>query len=104
MNIMTEIVKMKTVEGVTPEDFMKTVNKLELEFHLKQEGYVDTELLFDEKEDVWIMVQHWETLEDLKNASGKMFKENCTEAFRNAIDPKNIEIRVYPQLQTWHRK
>lgn len=101
MKIVTEIARMKTAEGILKEDFVKWVNELEVEFHAKKTGYIDSELIFDEREDEWIMIQHWSSMEDLKNSSREMFTESITENFRNALDPKSVKMSMYNQIQTW---
>lgn len=101
MKFITEIIRMKTTEGILKEDFVKWVNELELQFHAKKTGYIDSELMFDEKKDEWVMIQHWSSMEDLKNASRKMFEESITENFRNALDPKSVKMTMYNQIQTW---
>lgn len=101
MNTITEIVTMATAQGIERDAFIRIVDDLELNFHAKQPGYIDTELLYDEKTAEWIMIQHWNTLDNMMNASKQMFKDSCTEEFRNAIDPKTIKLRNCQQIQTW---
>lgn len=101
MSIVTEIVKMQTNDNVSNTEFMAIIDALEREFHGKQKGFMDTELLYDEKDDLWYMIQHWASLDDMKAAAAQMFKQETTAAFRNAINPKTISITVLPQLQTW---
>lgn len=103
MKIATEIVRMKTAEGVLNEDFVKWVDELEVAFHAKQTGYIDSELMFDEKKDEWVMIQHWSSMVDLKNASREMFAESITENFRDALDPKSVKMSTYCQIQTWNQ-
>ena len=59
----TEIVTLKTVEGITGDQFISIVDALEKNFHSKQPGFLDTELLYNEKADEWIMIQHWDSLD-----------------------------------------
>ena len=101
MSMVTELVNMKTNGSVSAQEFIKIIDTLERDFHSKQSGFVDTELLYDEKADLWIMIQHWASAKEMKAASSKMFKDSKTEAYRNAIDPKTVKISVYPTLQTW---
>lgn len=104
MSNVTELVRMKAKDLVAKDDFINIVNKLEIDFHTKQEGFIDTELLYDEEENVWIMIQHWESFEHVKLASRNMFKEATTESFRNSINPKSISISVFPILGKWIKK
>jgi heme-degrading monooxygenase HmoA len=101
MNIVTEIVHMNTKESIPKDGFIQIVDALERGFHSKQSGFLDTELLYDEKADTWIMIQHWESLEQMKAASANMFKDSATEAFRDAIEPKTVSISVFPVLGSW---
>lgn len=103
MSVVTELVHMKTKELIIKTDFIQIIDDLERCFHSKQDGFIDTELLHDDKEDTWIMIQHWESLEHMKASSANMFKESATEAFRDAIEPKSISISVFPVLRTWSR-
>ena len=101
MGITTEIVTMKIVSGLAKSEFEHIVNALEQDFHCKQDGFIDTELLYDEKSDEWIMIQHWESAERLKMASQKMFQVNETAAFVNALDRRSVKMKVLPQIKTW---
>lgn len=49
MSITTEIVTMKTVENVMKDDFILIVDRLEKTFHSKLTGFIDSELLYNEK-------------------------------------------------------
>lgn len=101
MSKVTELVYMKTA---LPHDaFTAVVEGLERNFHTQQPGFLDTELLYDEKKNTWVMVQHWESAGHMKAASARMFKESATQAFRDAIDPKAIEISVLPLLGRWEK-
>ena len=101
MNIVTEVVSFETQEGIGYDDFVKIVDMLECKFHSRQPGFIDTELLYDNKNGIWMMIQHWESKDDLKNASKKMFEDNVTKPFREALNTKTIKISKYPQIQVW---
>lgn len=100
----TEIVTMKTVEEVTTDEFIAIVANLEEAFHSQQPGFIDSELLFNEKADEWIMIQHWDTLENMHAASKRMFNNDLTEAFVRCLDPKSVKMLMLPQLSVWDRK
>ena len=100
-NRITEIVTMKSAQGVGKEEFIEIVDGLERDFHMRQSGYIDTELLYDDNDNTWIMIQHWESLEQMKAASKEMFRDSATARFRSAIDPKQIKISAYPALGIW---
>jgi len=101
MSIITEIVKMKLAVNITKEEFIAIVDGLEKEFHSKQSGFIDSELIYDEQNDIWIMIQHWETAEQLKAASKKIFADSTAELFVKSLDPKNVTMIISPQLGVW---
>lgn len=101
MKMITEIVKFMVSEDITKEELVEIVDDLETKFHFKQKGYIDTELLFDEKENQWIMIQHWDTIEHLKNASSQMFQEASTESFRKALITQTVKISSFPVIKNW---
>ena len=101
MCITTEIVKMKTVEGITKEDFINIVDGLEKDFHSKQPGFFDSELLYNDKTDEWIIIQHWDCLDNLHSASKKMFNNPITERFVKSLCPDSVKMIMLPQLGMW---
>ncbi len=101
MSIITEIVNLKTISGITDEEFIEIVNGLECEFHTKQEGFMNSELVKGNETDNWMIIQHWKSKEEASLASKKMFEEKTTERFRNALDPQNVKIMLLPQIKIW---
>jgi len=99
--IITEIVRMKTVDGITKDDFIGIVDGLEKNFHSKQEGFIDTELLFHNQENEWYMIQHWNSEDDLKQAAKKIFMEKAAEDFVNSLVKQSVKMLILPQISTW---
>lgn len=102
MSITAEIVTMKPVGGLTKEQFIDIVDHLEKEFHSKQEGFIDSELLYDEKNNVWYMIQHWESHDQLKTASKNIFIDSSAEIFVKSLEPKSVKMTILPQLSAWN--
>jgi len=101
MNIITEIVTLKTAEGVFKDDFIEIVDGLEKNFHSLQFGFIDTELLYDDTNDEWVMLQHGSTMDSLKAASKKMFQDSAAEEFVKSLIPGSVKMRMLPQVKTW---
>ena len=104
MQIITEIVTMKTVEGFGKNDFIRIVDELEKDFHSKQQGFIDSELLYNDKTNEWVIIQHWDSLDNLQSASKKMFGNPITESYVNCLDPKSVKMVMLPQLGVWDNK
>lgn len=101
MCITTELVTLKLASNITKEDFIAIVDELERNFHSKQPGFIDTELLYNSKGNEWIMIQHWESAEQLNAASKKIFQDIAAETFVKSVDPKTIKMTILPQIQMW---
>lgn len=101
MSMITEIVTMKTVPGISRETFLTIVDELERSFHSKQDGFIDTELLEDEKNSQWLMIQHWSSADQLKSASRRMFQDENAAPFVKALDSTTVKMQILPQIKTW---
>ena len=99
--MITDIVTMKTIEDISREEFLAIVDGLEKNFHSKQDGFVDTELLEDKKNGQWLMIQHWDSAEQLKSASQKMFLDENAASFIQALDRTTVKMQILPQIKIW---
>ena len=101
MSIATEIVTMKTSQEVTKDSFISIVDSLEKDYHSKQQGFIDTELLYNEENREWTMIQHWASMEELKAASDKMFYDEGAAPFVKALDAASVKMSILPQIKIW---
>lgn len=99
-NIVTEIVNFEIVKDLSESDFMNIIEIVEEKFHMKQSGYIDSELLKGKK-NCWTIIMHWESLEQVKQASKLMMKEKLTENFREAIIPTSVKMSFLEQVKIW---
>lgn len=99
--IITEIVRMKTVEGVTKDEFIGIVDGLERNFHSRQKGFIGTELLYHDEENEWYMIQHWNSKDELKQASKKIFIDKDAEDFVKSLKKQSVKMLLLPQIATW---
>lgn len=101
MSIATEIVMMKTAQEVSKDEFLSIVDGLERNYHAKQSGFLNTELLYNDENNEWTMIQHWASMEELKAASDKMFQSEEAAPFVKALDPASVKMIILPQLRIW---
>ena len=71
-------------------------------FHSQQKGLIDAELVKG-KDDKWAMIQHWESMDDVKEAIKLMMQESSTEEFRQVVDPKTVKISLLEQIKIWNK-
>lgn len=103
MSIITEIVTFKSSGEIPKEDFISIVDELEKCFHSQQPGFINTELLFDENAEEWIILQHWDSSDNQRAASTKIFRSKAAEKFVNAVIPTSVKMRILPRIMVWER-
>lgn len=101
MSIATEIVTMKIAQEVLKNDFISIVDALEKNYHSKQRGFINTELLYNDESNEWTMIQHWASMEELKAASDKMFQDEGAAHFVKALDPASVKMNILSQIKAW---
>ncbi|GAU78823.1 hypothetical protein F3D3_3458 [Fusibacter sp. 3D3] len=47
------------------------------------------------------MIQHWNSKDDLKEASKKIFNDKDAEHFVNALNKQSVKMFIMPQIGTW---
>ncbi len=99
--IATEIVNIKTINGISDSELIKIINNLDTNFLSKTKGYIDTELIKGKEEQTWIVIIHWRTMEEGNEALKEFANSPLTEEYRNAIDPQNMSFHFTDQIWTW---
>ncbi len=100
--VITEIVSFEINDSISIETFIEIVASLEIEFHMMQAGYLDSELVKG-TENSWTMIMHWESLEEVKLASKLLMKSDLTKEFRDAIIPSTVRMSYLEQIMTWSK-
>lgn len=99
--IATEIVNIKTINGISDEEFVKIINNLDTKFLCKTKGYIDTELVKGKEEQNWIVIIHWRTIAEGNEALKEFAISPLTEEYRTVIDPQSVIFHFTDQTQTW---
>jgi len=98
--MVTEIVEFEILPDLLIEDFTAIVDNLEKAFHMHQQGYIDSELVKG-KQNRWAMVMHWERMEDVKQASKQLMKDERAADFREALIPTSVRMLYLEQMKNW---
>ena len=99
-SIVTEIVNFEISPDLQEIEFIEIVNFLEESFHMRQSGYIDSELLKG-KENNWTIIMHWKSIDEVKQASRLMMKDASTASFRSVIIPTSVKMSYLEQVDTW---
>jgi len=101
--MITECVYFDSIDGLSDEDFISIVDRLEKDFHMRQSGIIDTELVRGKGPRQWLMIQHWESLDHATDASRKLMTDDTTEIFRRSLDPKTVRISYHEHAARWEK-
>lgn len=102
-HICTEIAEFEVISRITDEEFIRIVEELEEKYHSIQKSFINTELIKDNDQCKWIMIQHWESIDESREASKMMMKTPITESFRQALNPRTIKIRYFTHIKKWNK-
>lgn len=100
--MVTEIIELKVKEKISPEKFLEVLEKVELDFHMKQKGFVGTELAKGEESD-WVMIQHYETMDDIKLVGAKIPTSDVMKEFSKVVVEGSVKIKFLKRVKTWRR-
>lgn len=98
---VTEIVGFKTVDGVSADELIQIINKLDDDYLSKTKGYIDTELVKGKEEHSWIVIIHWRSMAEASEAIQDFPASDLTKDFRRIQDPKSISFHFAEQVQLW---
>ncbi len=98
--VITEIVSFDIDNSLSQEAFIEIVDSLEMDFHMMQPGYIDSELV-KARDDSWTMIMHWESLEEVKLASKLLMQSDSTFRFRQAVIPSTVRMNYLEQTKVW---
>lgn len=98
---ITEIVTFKPHSAVTEETLWAAIVALEENFHRSQPGFVQTQVLKNATNNEWVMIQIWESFEQLKAASARLMKDETAAPFRDALDPTTVKMSFWSEKGFW---
>lgn len=99
--IITEIVDFKVISNTPDEKVVGIVDLVEKELHFKQSGFIDTELVKGEEENRWLMIHHYASLNEIKEAGKNKANGRLLEEFAKVIDLNSVKILLFEQIQSW---
>ena len=98
--MITELVKFNLLETTTEEQLLSKAEMFN-EFQKKQEGFVDSELVKDMKEDSWFLIYHYENMEKCQAIGKKLRESKEFGEFMSVINPESLNLSFHNQLKTW---
>ncbi len=99
--MITEFVKFQLLENATEEQLILKSDNLVNNFQKKQDGYIASELVKDTKENVWIFIYHYESMEKIMRVGEKMRQTKEFGEFFSLIVPESISVTFNEQLRKW---
>lgn len=91
MTTIVEIVKFKLKEGFTLNDFDSIDEKLKT-FLNKQEGLLNRTVCFDEKEQLYTDIVHWQDLDSANKAQDAYFESSVCAELGNMVEQSSVVL------------
>lgn len=98
--IITEFVTFQVLESTTVEQLITKADFLN-DFQKKQDGFIDSELVKDVKENSWCIIYHYESFEKVKAIGEKMRNSKVFDEFTPLIVPGSLSVTFHHHLKKW---
>ena len=99
--MITEIITFKKREETTTDQLVRRADKVVSEFHKKQEGYYDMELICNNSSQLWQMIVHYQSMNDIEKVKKNISHSTVIKSFTELILPETMEVTFYEQLGKW---
>ena len=99
--IITEFVKFKGLENRSDEQIITASENFINDFHVKQDGFIDVELIKPFEGNDWMLIFHFENMEKVKAIGEKMRSSKEFGEFATAIVPGSISVSFNHKLKGW---
>ena len=98
--MITELVRFKLLGSTTEAQLLSKAQLLN-DFHKKQDGYIDCELVKDVNEESWYFIYHYECLEKVMKVGEKLCQSKAFDEFMPLLVPDSVNVSFYKQLKKW---
>ncbi|MBN2772851.1 MAG: hypothetical protein JXR31_01290 [Prolixibacteraceae bacterium] len=99
--MITEFISFELSDGIGHEQLILQADRVVNEFHKKQDGYVDMELVCENSGKQWQMVIHYQTMDDIEKVKTNLPKSCAIKGFTELIRPGTMKVSFYGQKGKW---
>lgn len=99
--MITEILEFKVKDGIDNDELLKQVDYIVKNFHQKQSGHVDAELVKTDETGCWKIIFHYKTKEDIRKVGQKVHKSEVIQEFSKIIAPDSVKVSILEQFGYW---
>lgn len=90
----------EALDTTTDEQIVTAVNDLN-EFQKKHDGFLDSEIAKDMKEESWCIIFHYENFEKVQVIGAQLRSSREFLDFRSLIVSESLKISFSQKLRTW---
>ena len=99
--MITELIEFKLKGTTTIDALVEQLDKVYTDFHIKQQGYIDTELIENTQTGFWQMIHHYETMEYIEKLKETLPHSEAIKGFNTLVEPETFKVSFYNQHRTW---
>lgn len=99
--MITELIEFEVCEGISNEQLITKAEKVVTDFHKKQDGYIDMELVKDNLKGIGKMIVHYETMEDIEKVKNNIPHSKAVKEFTGLLKPESLNVSFYEKQKKW---
>lgn len=99
--MITELIEFEKKAEITNKQLVEQAEMIVNEFHKKQDGYVDMELISDKTNQHWQMIIHYQSMQDIEKVKENVPKSEVLNDFRNLVIPETMKVTFHNQHGKW---
>ena len=99
--MITELIEFKLKDTTTVDALVEQLNKVYTDFHIKQDGYIDTELIENTQTGLWQMIHHYQTMEDIEKLKETLPHSESIKEFGSLVVSESLKVSFFNQHGKW---
>ena len=99
--MITELIEFKLKDTTNVNVLVEQLDKVYTEFHIKQDGYIDTELIENAQTGLWQMIHHYATMEDVEKLKDTLPHSEAIKGFSALVIPESFKVSFYKHQGKW---
>jgi hypothetical protein len=99
--MITELIAFEKRNEISSNELIDVAEKVVTNFHKKQDGYVDMELIKESSGRLWKMIVHYQTMEDIEKVKINIPQSKVIKEFTQLVIPESMDVSFFEQQQKW---
>jgi hypothetical protein len=99
--MITELIAFELREGISNDSLIRQADTVINDFHRKQEGYIDMELVSGTSDSTWQMILHYRSMEDIEKVKNNIPHSDAIKDLTEMLKPGSLQVSFYENRGKW---